>query len=92
MQPLWTLYEHCCMEELMSLREFMHRLKSGEYGLFNRDDVIALLREIEANIHENIALKAMEDPMLDALKEERISETSQEIEGLVAEWDRSSGF
>lgn len=88
MDQLWALYEHWCMEELISLREFIRRLKSGEFGLFSRDDVVALLREIEANIHENIELKAMEDPELDALKDERIAETSQEIEELIAEWDR----
>ena len=88
MDRLWALYEHWCMEELISLHEFILRLKSGEFGPFRRDDVMALLREIEANILENIELKAMEDPALEALKEERIAETSQEIERLLAEWDR----
>jgi hypothetical protein len=37
---------------------------------------------------ENIELKAMEDPSLSAIKDERITETSQEIEELIAEWDR----
>jgi hypothetical protein len=76
------------MEELISLREFVRRLKVGDFGSFSRDEVIAFLREIEANIIENIALKAMEDPELDALKEERMAEASQEIEALIADWDR----
>jgi hypothetical protein len=88
MDQLWILYEHWCMEELISLHEFILRLKSEEFGPFSRDDVIALLREIEVNILENIELKAMEDPELEALKEERMAETSQEIERLIAEWDR----
>jgi hypothetical protein len=88
MDRLWALYEHWCMEELISLHEFIRRLKSEEFGPCSRDDVIALLREIEANILENIELKAMEDPTLDALKEERMAETNQEIEWLIAEWDR----
>lgn len=88
MERLWALYEHWCMEELINLRDFILRVKSGEFGSFSRDEVIALLREIEANILANIELKAMEDPELEALKEERMAETSQEIEALVAEWDR----
>ena len=87
MERLWELYEHWCMEELISLREFIDRLKGGEYGHFTRDEVIALLQEIEMNMLENIELKAMEDPSLSAIKDERITETSQEIEELIAEWD-----
>ena len=88
MERLWELYEHWCMEELISLREFVTRLKAGEFGAFNRDDVVAFLREIEVSILENIELKAMENPMLEELKEERIAETSQEIDQLIADWDR----
>ena len=88
MDRLWGLYEHWCMEELISLGAFVMRLKAGEFGAFSRDEVVNFLREIEANMLENIELKAMEDPMLDALKEERLAETSQEIDALIAEWDR----
>jgi hypothetical protein len=88
MDRLWALYEHWCMEELISLREFVLRLKTGEFGPFTRDDVVAFLREIEANMLENIELKAMEDSSLNALKDERRVETSQEIDDLIAEWDR----
>jgi hypothetical protein len=88
MDRLWRLYEHWCMEELMSLREFVTRLKAGEYGAFSRDDVVSFLREIEASMLENIELKAMENPMLEELKEERMAETSQEIDELIAEWER----
>jgi hypothetical protein len=88
MDRLWELYEHWCMEELISLRQFVTRLKTGEFGTFSRVDVVGFLREIEANMLENIELKAMEDPALEALKEERLAETSQEIDALIAEWDR----
>jgi hypothetical protein len=88
MDRLWGLYEHWCMEELISLREFIARLKTGEFGTFNRDNVVGLLREIEASMLENIELKAMENPMLEELKEERMAETSQEIDELIADWDR----
>jgi hypothetical protein len=88
MDRLWELYEHWCMEELVSLREFLDRLKSGEYGDFSRHEVVALLQTIEANILENIELKAMEDPGLNAIKDERMAETNQEFETLIAEWDR----
>jgi hypothetical protein len=88
MDRLWGLYERWCMEELISLREFITRLKAGEFGAFNRDDVVSFLREIEASMLENIELKAMESPMLEELKVERMAETSQEIDELIADWDR----
>ena len=87
MDRLWGLYEHWCMEELISLHAFVMRLKAGEFGAFSRDDVVSFLREIEANMLENIELKALEEPMLEDLKEQRIAETSQEIDALIAEWD-----
>jgi hypothetical protein len=89
MDRLWELYEHCCMEELMSLREFITHLRAGEFGAFSRDNVVGFLRDIEANMLENIELKAMENPALEALKEDRLAETNQEIDELIAEWDRS---
>ena len=76
------------MEELISLREFVTRLKAGEFGTFNRADVVGLLREIEASMLENIELKALENPLLEELKENRMAETSQEIDELIADWDR----
>jgi hypothetical protein len=88
MGRLWELYEHWCMEELISLREFVMRLKAGEFGAFSRSDVVSFLREIEANMLENIELKAMEGPMLEDLIEQRMAETSQEIDDLIAEWER----
>jgi hypothetical protein len=88
MDQLWGLYEHWCMEELMSLRDFVTRLKTGEFGAFSRDDVVSFLREIETSMLENIELKAMENPLLEELKEDRMAETSQEIDELIAEWDR----
>jgi hypothetical protein len=75
------------MEELISLRAFVTRLRAGEFGTFSRDEVVGFLREIEANMLENIELKALEDPMLENLKEERMAEASQEIDELIAEWD-----
>jgi hypothetical protein len=87
MDRLWGLYEHWCMEELISLRAFVTRLRAGEFGTFSRDEVVGFLREIEANMLENIELKALEDPMLENLKEERMAEASQEIDELIAEWD-----
>jgi len=88
MERLWELYERWCMEELVSLREFVLRVKAGEFGRFAREDMVIFLREIEANVHENIELKAMEDPHLSAFKDERMEETTQMIDELIAEWDR----
>jgi len=76
------------MEELMSLREFVTRLKAGEFGAFSHNDVVGFLREIEANMLENIELKAMEEPLLEDLKEQRMAETSQDIDDLIAEYER----
>ena len=87
MDDLWGLYEHWCMEELISLREFVMRLKTGEFSTFNRAEVVDFLREIEASMLENIELKALENPLLEELKEERMAETSQEIDELIAEWE-----
>jgi hypothetical protein len=50
--------------------------------------VVGFLREIEANMLENIELKALEEPLLEDLKEQRIAETSQEIDDLIAAWER----
>jgi hypothetical protein len=88
MERLWELYEHWCMEELISLRAFVTKLKTGELGTFNRAEVVDFLREIEASMLENIELKALENPLLEDLKEERLAETSQEIDELIATWDR----
>ena len=88
MDRVWELYEHWCMEELISLREFVTRLKAGEFGIFNRDEVVGFLREVEASVLENIELKASENPMLGEVKEERMAEISQEIDELIADWDR----
>jgi hypothetical protein len=88
MDCLWGLYEHWCMEEVISLREFVTRLKAGEFGVFHRDEVVDFLREIESNMLENIELKATEEPMLEDMKEQYMAETSQEIEDLIAQWER----
>lgn len=88
MERLWELYEHWCMEELLSLREFILRLKRGEFGPFARDGIVNFLREVEDNMLENIELKAMEGPSLSVFKDERIAETIQMIEDLIDEWDR----
>jgi hypothetical protein len=37
---------------------------------------------------ENIELKALENPLLEELKEDRMAETSQEIDELIGDWDR----
>jgi len=76
------------MEELISLREFMLRVKAGVFGSFTRDQIVTFLREIETNILENIEVKSTEDPSLSAMKEDRIDETTRMIEDLIAEWDR----
>jgi hypothetical protein len=88
-ERLWELYEQLCQIELKPLGEFVHRLKAGEFGDFGRDDVVAFLREIEANMVTNIQTKAMEHyryaEMVDAVSEE----THEMFDELIEEFERA---
>jgi hypothetical protein len=88
-ERLWEIYEQLCQVEMRGLDEFIRRLKSGEFGEFPRDDVIAFLREIEATVLTNIQTKAMEHyryaEMVDAVSDE----THQMFDDLIEQYERA---
>ncbi|MDR7418225.1 MAG: hypothetical protein QN178_04875 [Armatimonadota bacterium] len=88
-ERLWEIYEQLCQIEMRSLDEFIRRLKAGEFGEFSRDDVIAFLREIEANMLTNIQTKAMEHARYAEMADEVSEETHWWIDDLIEEYERA---
>jgi hypothetical protein len=88
-ERLWEIYEQLCQIEMRSLDEFIRRLKAGEFGDFSRDDVIAFLREIEANMLTNIQTKAMEHSSYAEMADEVTEETHWMIDDLIEEYERA---
>lgn len=88
-ERLWEIYEQLCQVEMRGLDEFIRRLKTGEFGEFPRDDVIAFLREIEATVLTNIQTKAMEHyryaEMVDAVSDE----THRMFDDLIEQYERA---
>jgi len=87
-ERLWELYEQLCMVEMVPLDEFVRRLKSGELGDFPTDDVIAFLREIEANMLQNIQAKTMEHHTYAEMADEVSAETQKMFDELIEELRR----
>ncbi len=88
-ERLWELYEQLCMVEMVPLSEFVHRVKSGEFGEFPTDEVISFLREIEANMLANIQVKTMEHQAYAEMADEVSEETQKMFEELIEELRRS---
>jgi hypothetical protein len=88
-ERLWDIYEQLCQVELQGLDEFVRRIKSGEYGEFSSDDVIGLLREIEASMLQNIRVKTMEHQSYADMAEEVSEETQKMFEELIEEYRRA---
>ena len=88
-ERLWEIYEQLCLVEMKGLDEFVRRLKAGEFGDFSRDDVIAFLREIEANMVDNIQTKAMEHYKYAEMADEVSDETHQMFDELIEEFERA---
>ncbi len=88
-ERLWELYEQLCMVEMVQLDEFVHRVKSGELGEFPTDEVISFLREIEANMLQNIQVKTMEHQAYAEMADEVSEETQKMFEELIEELRRS---
>ncbi len=84
-ERLWEIYEQLCLVEMVPLDEFVHRLKTGELGEFANDDVISLLREIEANMLQNIEAKMMEHQVYAEMADEVSEQTQRMIEELIEE-------
>jgi hypothetical protein len=88
-ERLWEIYEQLCQVEMKGLDEFVRRLKAGEFGEFPRDDVVALLREIEASMVDNIHTKAMEHHRYAEMEDQVSDETHQMFDELVEEFERA---
>ncbi|HEY3246753.1 MAG TPA: hypothetical protein VGK88_00495 [bacterium] len=88
-ERLWEIYEQLCQVEGVGLSEFVTRLKSGEFGEFPQGDIVGLLREIEANMLQNIQMKATEHRTYAEMAETISEETQKMFEDLVEEVTRS---
>jgi len=84
-ERLWEIYEQLCLVEMVSLEEFVHRLKSGEFGEFPTEDVVGFLREIEANMLQNIEMKTMEHQIYAEMADEVSEQTRRMFEDLIDE-------
>jgi nitrogenase subunit NifH len=87
-ERLWDLYEQLCMVELVPLEEFVHRLKSGEFGEFPTDEIVSFLREIEANMLQNIQGKTAEHQAYAEMADEVSEQTQKMFEELIEEVQR----
>jgi hypothetical protein len=90
-EDLWRIYEHVCQEEFQPLESFVERLLAGEWGPFPKEDILALLREIEGQILSNIQIKAMEGARYAERADEVSEQTQKEFEALAARVERAFG-
>lgn len=88
-ERLWEIYEQLCLVEMLSLEEFVRRLKSGEFGELPTDDVVSFLREIEANMLQNIQVKTMEHQAYAEMADEVSEQTQRMFEDLIEEVRRA---
>lgn len=88
-ERLWEIYEQVCLVEMQSLEEFVRRLKSGELGEFATSDLIEFLREIEANMLQNIQVKTMEHQAYAEMADEVSEQTQRMFDDLIEEVRRS---
>lgn len=84
-ERLWEIYEQICLVEMQSLEEFVRRLKTGEFGGFATSDMIEFLREIEANMLQNIQVKTMEHQAYAEMADEVSEQTQRMFEDLIEE-------
>jgi hypothetical protein len=82
-ERLWEIYEQLCLVEMVPLAEFVGRLKEGEFGEFETDDVVGFLREIESNMLQNIQAKTMEHQSYAELADQVSEDTQKMIEELI---------
>ncbi len=88
-ERLWEIYEQLCLVEMVPLPDFITRLKSGEFGEFPTDDMITFLREIEANMLQNIQAKTMEHQVYAEMADEVAEQTQRMFEELIEDLRRS---
>ncbi len=88
-ERLWEIYEQLCLVELQGLDEFVRRLKEGEFGELPANEVVGFLREIEANMLQNIQVKALEHQAYAEMADEVSEETQKMFDELIEEFHRS---
>lgn len=88
-ERLYEIYEQLCQVEMRGFDEFVRRLRNREFGEFPRSDVVAFLREIEANMLNNIHTKAMEHPRYADMADQVSEETHLLFDELIEDIDRS---
>lgn len=84
MDTYWDLFT----EEQIDLEAFCTRLAAGEFGNYEPDDIEEFLREVELNILRNIETMLEANPQLAPLRDERVEETREMIDGLVKKYGR----
>lgn len=89
-ERLWEIYEQLCLVEQVPLPDFVARLKSGEFGEFPAEDIVGVLRQIEANMLQNIQMKAEEHHAYSEMAETVTEETQKMFEDLIEEVTRRS--
>jgi hypothetical protein len=82
-ERLWEIYEQLCLVEMVPLPEFVSRVKTGEFGGFETEDVVEFLREIEANMLQNIQVKTMEHQTYAEMADEVSEDTQKMFEELI---------
>jgi len=88
-ERLWELYEQLCMVEMVPLDEFVRRVKSGELGDFPTEDMVSFLREVEANVLQNIQVKTQEHQRYAEMADEVSADTQKMFDELIEELRRS---
>ncbi|HEY6102021.1 MAG TPA: hypothetical protein VI007_02225 [bacterium] len=82
-ERLWEIYEQLCLVEMVNLPEFVTRVKSGEFGAFETEAVVAFLREIEANMLQNIQAKTAEHHAYAEMANQVSEDTEKMFEELI---------
>ena len=82
-ERLWEIYEQLCLVEMVPLPEFVTRVKTGEFGEFETEDIVGFLREIEANMLQNIQVKTMEHQAYAEMADQVSEDTQKMIEELI---------
>ena len=82
-ERLWEIYEQLCLVEMVPLPEFVTRGKTGEFGEFETEDVVEFLREIEANMLQNIQVKTMEHQAYAEMADQVSEDTQKMFEELI---------
>lgn len=87
-ERLWELYEQLCMVEMVPLDDFVRRVKSGEFGEFTTEDVVSFLREVEANVLQNIQVKTQEHQSYAEMADQVSEDTQKMFDELIEELRR----